>query len=860
MVELYAGSARLTKACQQVGVRSVAVDKDPKRSHGTKIFSCDITKTAELEMFKAFLEAEKDSLAWVHFAPACGTASRAREKPNRTLERAGHSVPKPCRSDLYPLGLPHLSGLDKVRAEAANEVYRITAELVRELQAWGVACTIENPTSSLFWKVPYIVDLVEDLGGYDLVFDSCCHGGSPKKSTKFWCTTPLFLGLEAQCDGTHVHKTWAPTVVNGVVQYPTAEEAAYPKLLCQRLAESFRAALLEQGVIDVQSLEEQQQVELPALHRLVLDALPRGKRHKPLVSEYGCHTSVFHSTQISEPDMQLPAGAKLLHQRFAKWGELRVDEGITHVSLEVDKLEHQTVVAVSQFGIPRTPEDFCSRAVSCGHPRGMSVHLPSVVTTVLEENLSMDVAELALTRCRQMAKWTLRAGQLSKDEVEYKKSLPLHLQQLVQSKRLLLMKEMLDSVDYLDKHLVRDISQDFVLTGWQEKTGVFPPCVKKPQFSRQTLKQMAKGLNKAIVGQLTLEEDTDDIVKQTWEKTLEEVSLGYIWDDRTSRWEVLLASGFGLVQKAGKLRVIDDCSIGGSQWGAWCGGKVQGYHGQLLLMITQCLLEISWPATRPRRWTAYLTYSELKEIAREGSKASGFAKTFQTLGVEIDLEKFHEGCVLIGHTADRREEIGRVLGEILIAGSVTAKQAESLRGRLHWFESFAFGRIANRAVKTVGEISLRGIRHVSLSPTDMASLRFLKDRVLQAPPLKITPACLRSWILFTDGACEGPDGAKVCWYLDNDAGRSAFIKAYGATQIADGMVEAFTEHEMNLQIRSWFARVPSASNIADAPSRNEDSFLRDRGAVKVAVMWQMLRDVLSRWTSRKGEVSAGDKT
>jgi hypothetical protein len=43
---------------------------------------------------------------------------------------------------------------------------------------------IENPTNSLFWKVPYIVDLVEDLGGYDVIFDSCCHGGARKKSTK----------------------------------------------------------------------------------------------------------------------------------------------------------------------------------------------------------------------------------------------------------------------------------------------------------------------------------------------------------------------------------------------------------------------------------------------------------------------------------------------------------------------------------------------------------------------------------------------------------------------------------------------------------------------------------------------------
>ena len=49
----------------------------------------------------------------------------------------------------------------------------------------GVMCTIENPTNSLFWKVPYIAELIQDFGGYNVVFDSCCHGGARKKSTKF---------------------------------------------------------------------------------------------------------------------------------------------------------------------------------------------------------------------------------------------------------------------------------------------------------------------------------------------------------------------------------------------------------------------------------------------------------------------------------------------------------------------------------------------------------------------------------------------------------------------------------------------------------------------------------------------------
>ena len=73
-------------------------------------------------------------------------------------------------------------------------------------------------------------------------------------------------------------------------------------------------------------------------------------------------------------------------------------------------------MTVSQFGIPRSPEDFCNRAVKCGHPRGMSLHLPEVVTQVLRDNLEMEPSELALVRCRQLAKWAVRAKQLGEAE------------------------------------------------------------------------------------------------------------------------------------------------------------------------------------------------------------------------------------------------------------------------------------------------------------------------------------------------------------------------------------------------------------------------------------------------------------
>jgi len=69
VVEIFAGSARLTKACRGLGMRAVAVDKTQDRSEGSHIFQCDVTNESDRQSLVAFLEAERGNLGWVHFAP-----------------------------------------------------------------------------------------------------------------------------------------------------------------------------------------------------------------------------------------------------------------------------------------------------------------------------------------------------------------------------------------------------------------------------------------------------------------------------------------------------------------------------------------------------------------------------------------------------------------------------------------------------------------------------------------------------------------------------------------------------------------------------------------------------------------------
>ena len=116
--------------------------------------------------------------------------------------------------------------------------------------------------------------------------------------------------------------------------------------------------------------------------------------------------------------------------------------------------------------------------------------------------------------------------------------------------------------------------------------------MKKPQFSLATLRKMAHGLNKAILQQLLDDRDDEELVRATWDKTMEEVNLGYIWpDEDADPMKFFLAKRFGLVQRAGKLRVIDDCSIGGINATV---GSVEKYRFHAM---DECAAFLAWLIT-----------------------------------------------------------------------------------------------------------------------------------------------------------------------------------------------------------------------------------------------------------------------
>ena len=300
------------------------------------------------------------------------------------------------------------------------------------------------------------------------------------------------------------------------------------------------------------------------------------------------------------------------------------------------------------------------------------------------------------------------------------------------------------------------------------------------------------------------------------------------------------------------------------------------------------------------QWTVENLFDLLGlRFAKSGSKAAPFDTTFEMLGLCVDLTQVQHRVMKVGHTSKRKDELHRYIQEILSAGSLDPKSAERLRGRMVFFEGFSFGRVSNRAQRIIGRCAEKQLA-TTLSEDLQWALRWLDSRVCESEPLSIDRNMIKTVLIFTDGACNPEEGTggvggvlvnasgrvceffgeavpnslmtklfsfsenpifeleliplliclKVCapflkgsqvvFYLDNDGARHSMIRTYGGSAFAEKVIETFLPLEAALDLKTWFSRVPTSSNIADNPSRLVFQPLLKRGATRRAVPWDCL--------------------
>ena len=77
------------------------------------------------------------------------------------------------------------------------------------------------------------------------------------------------------------------------------------------------------------------------------------------------------------------------------------------------------------------------------------------------------------------------------------------------------------------------------------------------------------------------------------------------------------------------------------------------------------------------------------------------------------------------------------------------------------------------------------------------------------------------------------------------------MNAATTTKWGKAMISQFVLKEMDAQIRVWFTRVPTSSNIADRPSRLDSTELDALGVHRSSVDWSKLQTKLERLGSGK---------
>ena len=308
------------------------------------------------------------------------------------------------------------------------------------------------------------------------------------------------------------------------------------------------------------------------------------------------------------------------------------------------------------------------------------------------------------------------------------------------------------------------------------------------------------------------------------------------------------------------------------------------------------------------------------DFAKEGKKAVPWGTEVCALGVKMDLAAGGNGVkqVTLGHTETRVKELCQALEAIEQSGVMSLRDAEKLRGRLQWFETFAGERVAQQALRNLSRMASTGRKSESLSMAELNTIRFLRERVNCVPPTRISATSLQTWLIFTDGACEGEDtkvgsigavlispggtavefiservpdqwmanflslsthpifelellpmwialveweghlsGAQCVFYLDNEAAKASLVNGASTQDNGAEIIQAFVYSEMRVQVKVWFARVPTSSNISDGPSRFDVREMEKHQVRRRTIHWQdlfqrMRRDGSNSWGFKTG--------
>ena len=280
------------------------------------------------------------------------------------------------------------------------------------------------------------------------------------------------------------------------------------------------------------------------------------------------------------------------------------------------------------------------------------------------------------------------------------------------------------------------------------------------------------------------------------------------------------------------------------------------------------------------------------KVAMEEKKRKEFNRKFVSLGVQIDFNFSEEGKIVVENKEGRVDVLWTTIKDIRDKGWLGFKEALSVRGKMGYAEGQLFSRVAAPACRILSRWAKDGRRKKVTEELLYALAAGLYALQTGGPRVVIPAKDEQPVLLFSDGACE-PDGttigavifvpglkpelfgavmaqstidlwktkldqtqvigqaelfplliARLTWkkyisnrrmicFIDNDSARLGLIKAYSPVLPSLDIISRCLGWDHANNCSSWLTRVPSDSNIADAPSRMDPRYLVDRHGARI---------------------------
>ncbi|CAE6946874.1 SLC24A2 [Symbiodinium sp. CCMP2592] len=284
--------------------------------------------------------------------------------------------------------------------------------------------------------------------------------------------------------------------------------------------------------------------------------------------------------------------------------------------------------------------------------------------------------------------------------------------------------------------------------------------------------------------------------------------------------------------------------------------------------------------------------SRLLGFSASLEKLAPFSSVGSMLGVEVDCSSAPDAIIRVRNKEGRASEVCEVIQGCIKAGVVRQRDFARVAGRIQFSDSQIMGRTGKLALAELRASSAKHADKFRLGEQEVRAFDFLVSRLSFGAP-RVVPCSVppKPILVFTDGASEGSvhtvggimldpreqqpkyfachvcnsvvstwsrdlqhiigpveayavltarkvfhqslSGRYCVYFIDNDGVLLSYIKGTSSSKPMRDILLMWESLEMHAHTWAWWARVPSASNPADAPSRGELDELVKSGALRV---------------------------